>query len=90
MIAVAIVESIEKHQVQSGDRGFWLQTGSLIKVFSCGEANGGSWVGPGRRVRWRGRMARHQATERPSEGSVETRLKRKQVEQRREREFYRC
>jgi hypothetical protein len=28
----------QEHRVQSVDRGFWLQTGCSVKVFSCGEA----------------------------------------------------
>jgi hypothetical protein len=49
-------------------------------VFSYGEADGGSWVGLGKRGRER--RVRHQATER---GRVGKRLKRKMVEQRGER-----
>jgi hypothetical protein len=42
MIAVAIVESIKSIEPRVGDRGFWLQTGCPVKVFNCGEADGGS------------------------------------------------
>jgi hypothetical protein len=46
VIAVATVKSIES---RVADRGFWLQTGCIVKVFSYDEADGGSWVGPGKR-----------------------------------------
>jgi len=59
----------QEHRVQSG-RGFWLQTGCIVKTLSCGEADGGFWVGLGKRGRER--MVRHQAAER---GSVGKRLK---------------
>ena len=36
MIAVAIIKRIESRVV---DRGFRLQTGRAVKVFSCGEAD---------------------------------------------------
>jgi len=44
------------------DRGFWLQTGCIVKVFTCGEADGGFWVGLGKMGRER--MVRHQGAER--------------------------
>jgi hypothetical protein len=40
MIAVAIAKSIESRVV---DRGFWLQTGCAVKVFSCSEAGKGAF-----------------------------------------------
>ena len=67
MITVATVKSTESRVV---DRGFRLQTSYIEEVFSCGEADGGFWVGLGKGGRER--MVRHQAAER---GSVGKRLK---------------
>jgi len=59
VITVATVKSTESRVV---DRGFRLQTSYIEEVFSCGEADGGFWVGLGKGGRER--MVRHQATER--------------------------
>jgi hypothetical protein len=53
IIAVVTVKSIKSRVV---DQGFWLQT-SFVKAFSCGEADGGFWIGLGKRGRER--IVRH-------------------------------
>jgi hypothetical protein len=55
-------QTLESIDSRVRDRGFWLQTGCIIEVFSCGEADRRFWVGLGKRGREH--IVRHQAAER--------------------------